>query len=164
MNISQKQSLGSSQQQSFPGTGVWEELSQKFGSKFPRTGHRAVIMGQYLVIIGGRKRSNSANLIMFDLKNLICQKVEIFGRKPKSSLCSHSACHWKDNQIIVYGGRDDKNKGVSSEVGIITLSMTERIIFLDDLFLKTFHSNECTMDNYTDGRFFSEKKAYSAYI
>jgi len=79
--------------------------------------HASVITGQDLVRIGGKKTENvqeNANLVVFDLQEATCTKVELSGREP-SSLFNHSACYWKDNQIIVYRGQSGPNNETTSE-------------------------------------------------
>ncbi len=93
-------------------------------------GHASVVVDQYLIIIGGMTpdyRLPNLNLIVFDMEKETCTQVEVSGRG-RGPLCFHSACYWKDNQIIAYGGQYGIAQKLS-DVGIITLSFTEGIIF-----------------------------------
>jgi len=113
-----------------------------------RMGYASVIGDQYFVVVGGTKADDIddyANLVVFDMQKETCTQVEISGRQP-SDLINPSACYWKDRQIIVYGGQK-KVKGIFSEVGIITLSNTERIVRVTNLYSHEFKSLEGRMDN-----------------
>lgn len=110
-------------------------------------GQASVIIDQYLIVIGGKSDfifSSVANMVIFDMKTGTCAQVEISGRKP-GPLSKHSACYWKNNQIIVYGGESEFG-GDITEVGIITLSFTEGIIFESFFFLNNFD------DRFFEGR------------
>ncbi len=96
-----------------------------------RIKHVSVVVDQYLIIVGGltpNYEGINMNLIVFDMQKETCSQVEVSGRDP-GPLWQHSACYWKDNQIIVYGGQYGFAQRLSEVVGIITLSFTKGIIF-----------------------------------
>ena len=136
MNSSQNEPLQSTpyfslQKSSYINQGAWQGASFTHKNNIRRLGHASVIIDQYLIMIGGARNifeSGDANLVVLDMKKKTCIQVEISGREP-SPLSGHSACYWKDNQIVVYGGYSDLGDEENSEVGIITLSFTEGISF-----------------------------------
>ncbi len=141
-------SVSPSYQNLAPATVTWQKTSFENDKDIRRMTHASVIIDHYLVIIGGQKcmvAPEPANLVVFDLKKETCTQIEISGRYPRS-LSLHSACYWKDNQIIVYGGQGGIGYAMIKEIGIITLSFTESISFSDD-FLNNFID-----DSFYEGR------------
>jgi len=105
---------------------TWKNIEvQNLADRMTRYCHTANLVDGNLIVIGGRQIKESlmierTTLINFDLDKQSCQHVEVTGRDRKP-LFAHSACYWKENKYVVFGG-SDREATVYSEVGIITLS------------------------------------------
>jgi len=103
----------------------WRSVeAQNLTKRMSKYGHTSTLLGDNMIIIGGAATEGAAKeesfCFSFNLKTQVCEKIQVTGRNP-SPLVNHSTCYWKDNKLVVFGGRGNETSQ-SSEVGILTIS------------------------------------------
>lgn len=92
-----------------------------------RDNHTSTLYGNYIITIGGKNKDNVTNSIIAFNMNTFTTCEERPSGLTATPRHSHSACLYKENKIIIFGGESDV--ATLNDTAVLTLNKTDRKLF-----------------------------------